>query len=225
VQALREEIDVNVVYRPYQLDPRASPGSATPVIEAYARKFGGPERAAQIIEHVTAVAAADGIEFHMDRALRANTLLAHRLLWLAEPTGKQVALKERLLRAYFTDGEDVGDPDVLAACAGDVGLDEERVRQFLDSDDGVLEVREQLDDAFEMGITAVPTFVFNGAWSVPGAQDPDTFVQVMRRLAARQAENAPQPSDDSSSVDSSSVDSSSDDSSDAGVCDDGVCDV
>jgi len=184
-----DDIEVRAVYRPYQLDPTASPGTATPVVEAYAKKFGGPERAEQIIGHVTGIAAGEGIEFHMERALRANTLLAHRLLLLAENTELQSAVKERLLRAYFEDGLDIGDPDVLADCAADVGLDRERVRAFLDSDDGVAEVRQWLQAARDNEITAVPTFVFAGpegqAWMVPGAQESDVFVQVLRRLAGR----------------------------------------
>jgi predicted DsbA family dithiol-disulfide isomerase len=131
------------------------------------------------------VAADNGIHFRMDRALRANTLQAHRLLWLARATDHQVALKERLLQAYFIDGLDIGDPEVLATCAADVGLDHDRVLAFLDSDDGVAEVRNELRAAAEMDITAVPTFVFDGRWMVPGAQDPDTFVQVLRRVVAK----------------------------------------
>ena len=182
---LADEVDVDIVFRPYQLDPTASPGKAGPVIEAYAKKFGGRERAQEIIDHVTAVAADSGIQFRMDRALRANTLLAHRLLWLAQGTGHQIALKERLLQAYFIDGLDTGDPDVLATCAAEVWLDHDRVRAFLDSDDGVAEVRAELRTAAEMEITAVPTFVFDGKWMVPGAQDSDTFVQVLRRVIAK----------------------------------------
>ena len=187
---LAGEVDLQVVYRAYQLDPTASPGAATPVIQAYAKKFGGPERAAQIIEHVSTVAAGEGLEFRMDRALRANTLLAHRLLWVAEGLGAQVALKERLLRAYFCDGLDVGDPEVLAACAADVGMPTDRVRAFLDSDDGTVQVLEQLRAAADAEITAVPTFVLDGKWAIPGAQDPETFVTVIRRLLAKRAAEA-----------------------------------
>lgn len=188
VAEVSDTIDVEVTYRPYQLDPTASPGQTAPVAEAYARKFGGPERAAQIIGHVTAVAAEDGLEFRMDRALRANTLLAHRLLWLASATGHQDALKERLLQAYFIDGLDVGDPDTLADCAAEVGLGREQVRAFLDSDDGTDQIREQLAFAHEHGITAVPTYVIGRADSeqrfmVPGAQDTELFVRVLRRMA------------------------------------------
>jgi len=185
VAELADEIDVDVVFRPFQLDPTASPGKAGPVLDAYAKKFGGYERAQQIIDHVTAVAADSGLEFHLDRALRANTLLAHRLLWLAETKGRQVAMKERLLHAYFMDGLDVGDPDVLATCAAEIGLDRDEVVAFFDTDRGVAEVRAEIENAAQLEITAVPTYVFDGRWMVPGAQDPDTFAQVLRRVIAK----------------------------------------
>jgi predicted DsbA family dithiol-disulfide isomerase len=190
VEAVSDTIDVRVSYRPYQLDPTASPGRSSPVADAYAKKFGGPERAAQIIQHVTSIAAAEGLEFRMERALRANTLLAHRLLWLSEATGQQHQLKERLLQAYFHDGLDIGDPEVLVACAADVGFDAERVAAFLDSDDGAEQVAALIESARDREISAVPTYVFAGPpggpdWMVPGAQDTDTFVTVLERLAAR----------------------------------------
>ena len=181
--------EIDVVYRPFQLDPHAPPGTTTPVSEAYARKFGGPERAAAIIANITAVAADEGLEFHLDRAQRANTRDAHRLLWYAEtagPSGAQAALKERLLAAYFVDGRNVGDREVLAEEAAAAGLDGAAVRAFLDGDGGQAEVDAALAYAAGAGITAVPTYVIDGRWSVPGAQDPAVFVQVLRRLAAPQ---------------------------------------
>ena len=187
IEEVAGEVDVRVSYRAFQLDPTASASNPIPAVEGYARKFGGREQAAAIIDKVTSVAAEDGIEFRMDRALRANTFDAHRLLWLARATGHQAALKQRLLEAYFTDGLNVGDHEVLADCAADVGMERDGVLAFLASDDGVLQTRAELDEARELGITAVPTFVFGGTWAVPGAQDADTFAIVLRRLAAKQA--------------------------------------
>lgn len=184
VGRVADELDVVVHYRPYQLDPRAPLATSSPAFDAYAKKFGGPERATQIIEHVTSVAAADGIEFHLDRAHRVNTLPAHRLLWIAEPAGVQPALKERLLKAYFTDAVDLSDLDVLADLAAEVGLPRDRVREFLDSDDGIAEVEALIAAAAERDITAVPTYVFPAlGFAVPGAQDPDVFERVLRRVA------------------------------------------
>ncbi|MGI9051551.1 MAG: DsbA family oxidoreductase [Ilumatobacteraceae bacterium] len=185
--------EIEVVFRPFQLDPTAPPGTSMPVAEAYARKFGGPERAAAIIGHVSEVAAGEGLEFHLDRAKRANTRDAHRLLGFAEehgPPGTQEAVKERLLAAYFVNGEDIGDHDLLVTAAGDAGLDVEAARAMLDSDAGVVELRAALESAIDKGITAVPTYVIDGRWSIPGAQDPDVFVQVIRRVAERSADRA-----------------------------------
>jgi predicted DsbA family dithiol-disulfide isomerase len=193
VAELDGEVDLDIVYRPYQLDPTASPGKSQPVFDAYARKFGGPERAKEIIDHVTAAAAGEGLGFRMDRALRANTLLAHRLLWLAEqpdsPTAQPI-LKERLLQAYFIDGLDIGDPDTLAECAAEVGFDHDDVIAFLESDRGRAAVAASLEQAADHGISAVPTFVINGQWAIPGAQDADTFVNVIRRLNEKLAAEA-----------------------------------
>ena len=180
-------VDIEVTYHAYQLDPTAAPGVATPVAEAYAKKFGGEERAREILTTVTEAAAGDGIEFNMDRALRANTLLAHRLIWLAgQPDSPviQADLKERLMQAYFTDGQHIGSPEVLVDCAVELGFDRAQVDEFMSSDRGVAQVRAELDGAHELGISAVPTYVFNNQWAVPGAQDADTFAKVLRKMAA-----------------------------------------
>jgi predicted DsbA family dithiol-disulfide isomerase len=190
--------EVEVVYRAFQLDPTAPPGVTMPVADAYARKFGGPERAAQMIDNITDLAAAEGLDFHLDRALRANTLLAHRLLWLAELRGVQAPMKEALLRAYFSDGRNVADPDQLADLAAAVGLDRDEVRRFLDTDEGLGEVMEQMATAASAGVTAVPTYVFDGKWAVPGAQDPETFLRVLARVSEMEQEEAavaPAPGD------------------------------
>ncbi len=179
-------VDFDVTYHAYQLDPTASPGAAVPVREGYAKKFGGFDQADEILHHVTATAAADGITFHMDRALRANTLLAHRLIWFAGQPGSpvdQAVMKERLMQAYFTDGEHIGSPETLADCAVDVGFERQAIEDFLSSTSGYAEVRAELDDAHQNGITAVPTYIFNGEWAVPGAQDADTFERVIRKMA------------------------------------------
>ena len=180
------DVAFDVSYHPYQLDPTAAPGVAGPVIDAYAKKFGGPERAEAIIANVSERAAEVGLDFRMDRALRANTLLAHRLIWMAGQPGSPVAqdaMKERLLRAYFHDGVNIGDPDVLADCAAEVGCDRDEIHEFLASGRGTDEVRAELDHASDNGITAVPTYVVNGRWAIPGAQEPETFAQVLRKMA------------------------------------------
>jgi len=178
--------DVEVVWRPFQLDPTAPAGTTTPVSEAYARKFGGPEKAAEIIGRVTAVAADAGIEFHMDVAQRANTLDAHALLGLAlrdHGAPVQNALKEALLDAYFTAGRNIADRDTLVELAAGAGMDADDVRRYLDDGAGLAETRAEIAHANELDVHSVPTFVFDGRWVVPGAQDVDVFSRVLARVA------------------------------------------
>ncbi len=185
--------EVTVIWRPYQLDPSAPRDGATPVKEAYARKFGGTEQATAIINKVTAVAAESGLDFNMDIALRANTCEAHRLLWLAERqygNAMQNALKERLLRAYFMEGRNVGDHATLIELGAEVGLDAVLTAEFLDSDAGLNELAIDLQNSAAAGITAVPTYVFNGQWTVPGAQEPEFFVRALTRLHELEAQAA-----------------------------------
>ncbi len=94
-------------------------------------------------------------------------------------------MKERLLHAYFMDGTHVGDPDALADCAAEIGADRAEVLAFLESSEGTAEVAAELEHARDNGITAVPTYVFNDQWAVPGAQDAATFAKVLRRMAER----------------------------------------
>jgi len=176
--------DIEVVYRAYQLDPSAPPGGSMPAREAYARKFGGEERADQIIGHVTRIAADSSIEFRMDRAIRANTMLAHRALHRVLTTrgsADQAALKEELLRAYFTDGRNVGDIDVVVACAERAGLDAGDLREWLDTDGGVAEVLADIEAAQMRDITGVPAFVIDDRFLIPGAQEVDVFEQLLMR--------------------------------------------
>ncbi len=173
--------EISVVYRPYQLDPTA-PSAPSPVAETYAKKFGGPERAQAIMSNVSQIAATEGLGFRMDIALRANTRDAHRLIGFALSEAKQHEMKERLMRAYFVEGLDVGSREVLVQLAAEVGLDAEDVRGYFASDAGIGALNSQLIEAQEVGISAVPTFVFNGEFAVPGAQDANVFVRVLSKL-------------------------------------------
>ena len=182
------DIEVEYSFKPFQLDPTAPTDGITPVIEGYAKKFGGQERATEILQHVTTVAAAEDIQFNMDVALRANTFDAHRLLLYTlvnYGNAAHVALKERLMDAYFTNGLNIADIDVLAGCASSVGIERDAALRFLRSDELVAQVRTEIASASDIGVTAVPTFVINGQWSVPGAQDVEMFERILERMHAQ----------------------------------------
>ena len=181
------EVELDIHYRAFMLDPTAPVGESQPVREVYIKKFGGPEAADEILNRVTSEAAGEGLEFHMDIAKRSNTLMAHRLLVLAEQMGEpglQAKLKERLLAAYFTEGKAIGEQEVLIALAVEAGVSEADSRHWLESGRGREEVADQLDFAVNNGLTAVPTFVFDREVSVPGAQGAEFFVRVMEKRLA-----------------------------------------
>jgi predicted DsbA family dithiol-disulfide isomerase len=179
--------EVEVVFRPYQLDPSA-PRTAVPLLDYLARRFGAGAR--RMTEHVGAAARGEGIEIRWDDAVAANTLDAHRLLRLAEQEhgpGMQRALVERLFDAHFTRGMDIADTAVLADLAAAVGMERARATAYLASGEGAREVRDEIAHARRLGVTAVPTFVFDGASAVSGAQPPALFREVLDEVAARAA--------------------------------------
>jgi len=173
---------VEVVFRPYQLDPDL-PDTPQPLMQRLAEKFGAQKDAA--MQRVTAMGEDEGLTFRFDDALAVNTFTAHRLLWWAEQQADpstQRALAEQLFAAHFTHGENVADPEVLANLAAEAGLDRERVRAFLESDEGTDEVQALIERAQRLGIRAVPTFVFNDESAVQGAQSAETFQRVLDDL-------------------------------------------
>ncbi|MFF7637412.1 DsbA family oxidoreductase [Kitasatospora sp. NPDC008050] len=178
--------EVEVIFRPYQLVPDA-PATASPHRAWLAERYGPQSRAMD--DRVTELGRAEGIAYDFDAALHANTFLGHRLLHLAETeygTAVQGGLKEALLKAHFTDGVDVGDRAALTEVAVAAGLDRARVTEYLAGDEGADEVQRQLDEARQLGISAVPTFVFDGQWAVQGGQEVETFLQVFEQVAGEQ---------------------------------------
>src|ERR1044071_2591497 len=127
--------DVEVVWRSFELDPNAGPSSDAPAAERLAAKYGmSAEEAKANHDRLTALAAADGLEYHLDRTRGGNTFDAHRLIQLGKARGIQDAVKERLMRGYFTDGERVDDHETLVRLAAEAGLDADEARAVLASD-------------------------------------------------------------------------------------------
>jgi predicted DsbA family dithiol-disulfide isomerase len=164
---------VEVVWRAFELDPSAPRERSTDgtYAERLAKKYGSSVKEADgMIQRMTDVAREDGLDFHFERIRSGNTFDAHRVLHLAHERGKQDAVKERFLRAYMTEGEPIGDPETLVRLAAEAGLDPEEVRATLASDAFTKEVRDDEDEAREVGINGVPFFVLGGKYAVSGAQ-------------------------------------------------------
>src|SRR5580658_4730525 len=188
LQRFEHADEIDVVWRAYELDPRAPIRRDGDYADRLARKYGMTrEQAVEANERLTAVAAAEGLDFHFERAQPGNTFDAHRLLHYAREAGPglQDALKERLFVAYFTEGAAVGDRPTLLRLAGEVGLDPEESAAVLAGDRYADEVRADESEAQELGVSGVPFFVVDGKFGIPGAQDADSILSVLQQAWAK----------------------------------------
>jgi predicted DsbA family dithiol-disulfide isomerase len=174
--------DVQVVWRSFELDPQAPAERGGDRAEHLAAKYGmSVEQARQAEQRMTQTAAGDGLDFRFDIARAGNTFDAHRVVHLAHKRGLQDAMKERLLRAYFSQGELVSDHETLRRLAVEVGLREAEVAEVLAADGYADEVREDERIAAGLGISAVPTFVVDRALGASGAQPPEALLELLRQ--------------------------------------------
>ena len=183
--ALAEETrPVALRWRPYQLDPTIPPGGLDRA-EYMERKFGRDGRLKSVHDHLARLGAEVGISFAFDRIERApNTLDAHRLIRWAAPADAQRQVVDRLFRAYFVEGRDVGDRVVLLDVATASGLDAEIVDKRLAEGADVDAVRREIAEAQAIGVTGVPFFIFAGRVGVPGAQDVTLLRRAMTEARA-----------------------------------------
>jgi predicted DsbA family dithiol-disulfide isomerase len=174
--------EVNVTWRSFELDPSAPRERALDGATHLAEKYGTTrEEALAMQQRMTDVGAGDGLAFRFDIARGGNTFDAHRLLHLAAAHGLQDALKERLLRAYHTEGQPIGDPATLERIAVEVGLPRQEVSDVLAGDRYAAEVRDDERAASSFGIRGVPFFVVNRAMAASGAQSSEILGELLHR--------------------------------------------
>jgi predicted DsbA family dithiol-disulfide isomerase len=183
----QEPQPVVIRWRPYQLDPTIPEGGLDRA--AYMeKKFGKDGRLRTVQDNLVRLGAEVGLPFAFDKIKRApNTLDAHRLIRWSATAGAQREVVDRLFRAYFVEGRDIGDRGVLINIARESGLDGNLVARLLSEGADADEVRREIAEAQAIGVTGVPFFIFAGRLAVPGAQDPDTLRRAMaeaRRAAA-----------------------------------------
>jgi predicted DsbA family dithiol-disulfide isomerase len=187
---LGPEIGAELRFQPFELNPQMGP-QGQDIDEHIREKYGSSARdIGRSQEALQARGAALGFHFDFQRRTRIyNTFDAHRLLHWAEGEGKQHALKNALFSAYFTEGKDVSNHDVLAGVAAGVGLDEKRTREILASDEFASPVRERERFYTNRGIHAVPSVIVDDRHLIQGGQPPEVFEQALRQLAARDLES------------------------------------
>ena len=178
---------VEVEYHSYQLNPDLPADYEGGHTDYLASRLGmSPEQIQASNQRLSEMGAAVGAKYRMDRVVIANTLKAHELLHFAKAHGRQAEMKERLLQAYWSEGQRLGRIDELADLAAEVGLDWAAARQALETDAYRGAVRADMAQAAQYGIRGVPFFVLDGKYGLSGAQEAETLLQALTTVAGEE---------------------------------------
>ncbi|MGC1172670.1 DsbA family oxidoreductase [Polaromonas sp.] len=179
------QVQAELHFQPFELNPQM-PAEGQEIVEHLSEKYGStPEQLERNREMIRARGQELGFTFTVGARNRVyNTFDAHRLLHWAEEEGRQLALKQALFKAYFTDGENPGSHAVLARVAGEVGLDAARAAEILASGEYADAVREREQFYLQQGIHSVPAIIINDRHLISGGQPPEVFEQALRQIAA-----------------------------------------
>jgi predicted DsbA family dithiol-disulfide isomerase len=184
IAQLDSSVAADVRWRPFLLDP-SIPKEGIDRKLYLERKFGSAERIKELHKPLQSAGAAEGIAYAFEKIrVTPNSLNAHRLIRWAHVQNLQHAMAERLFSLYWLEGADIGASDVLIRAAVDVGLDGTLVTQLLGSDADLDPVIAEVNQATEIGITGVPTFIFAGKYALVGAQSPEALRDAILRVSS-----------------------------------------
>lgn len=171
---------LEIEFKSFQLNPNTITDTEMTVHQYLAQHKGiSVEEATGMGDHVTRIASEVGLKFDFDNAVVANTFLAHQMLHFAKASGMQQAAKERLLKAYFTEGKNMDDLPTLLELAKETGLNVEKLKDALTNQEYAEAVRYDIYEAQQLRIQGVPFFVFDRKYGVSGAQSPEVFLQTL----------------------------------------------
>lgn len=177
--------EVEVEYHSFELSPDTPVDFDGSPADYLAKRKGLPmEQVEQMLERVTGIAASVGLDYDYDHVHQTNTVISHELIHFAKSKGRQLEMKERLLKAYFINGEHVGRIPDLVAIAVELGFDEAETTEALESHRYLPDVKADVALAQEYGIQGVPFFVIDGKYGVSGAQEAQTFANVLAQVHA-----------------------------------------
>jgi predicted DsbA family dithiol-disulfide isomerase len=175
--------DVEVEYHSFELAPDTPVDYEGTPAQYLAERKGLPmAQVEQMIERVRGIAAAVGLDYDYEHMHQTNTVKAHELLHYAKAHGRQLEMKEALLKAYFIDGGHVGRVGDLADLAATLGFDRQDVVRALEEETYLAAVKADMALARDYGINGVPFFVFDGQYGVSGAQESATFANVLDQV-------------------------------------------
>jgi len=178
---------VEIEWKSFQLDPEMDNKEGLNVHEYLGKRKGGtPADGKRMNDGMTAAAAEVGLQYDFDNGIINNTMNAHRLLHWAKAAGLQNELKERIFKAYYTEGIDTANIAELVRLAKETGLDPVQARKVLEENLYVNEVLQDQQEAAELGVQGVPFYVFNRKYAVSGAQPSEVFAQVLNKVLAEE---------------------------------------
>lgn len=188
--------NIEIEWKSFQLQPDLKTDASKNTTAHLAETKGWSlDYAKQMTAHVTGVAKEVGLNYDFDKAVVANSFDAHRVSHLAKEHGVQDALEEALFKAYFTDGKNTADHQVLTDLAVSVGLNAEEVRQVLATNAYADEVNHDIYQAQQVGVRGVPFFVLGGKYAVSGAQPTETFLGALNQAYGEWKKEHPQLTD------------------------------
>lgn len=173
---------VDVVYKAYELDPNAVATSDKSMVTALSEKYQmSIEEAKAMTANVEVQAQSVGLVYNFDKMTPANTFHAHRLAKFAEENDLGEEMTERLLRAYFIEGEKIGTYETLIALSEEVGLTKEQTTEMLHSEKYIDDVKKDIEEAGQIGVQGVPFFVINRKYALSGAQSTEAFIEALEK--------------------------------------------
>ncbi|EAZ82915.1 DsbA family oxidoreductase [Algoriphagus machipongonensis] len=173
---------IEIEWKSFQLNPDLKTDPSLSSLEYLSKSKGwSMPQTIQITQQVVDMANEVGLEYHLDKTVVANTMNAHRLIHLAKESNNGGEMKERLLKAYFTEGKNVDDSEILISLGTEVGLDADRIKQMLNSDEFENAVRQDIYESQQVGVKGVPFFVLDRKFGISGAQPDQVFTQTLEK--------------------------------------------
>ncbi len=188
--AQRPESPARIIWRPFLLNPDLPPDGMDRKLYLD-RKFGGAARVQRVHAAVSAAGLSEGIDFDFDSITRMpNSLNSHRLIRYASASGREADVVEALYKAYFLQGQDIGNVAVLADLGALFGLDRDELQSYLSSEADASTVLADNARAHRLGVNGVPCLILDGSYALAGAQEPDILLRLIDIVRESQPEAA-----------------------------------
>ncbi|WP_068598974.1 DsbA family oxidoreductase [Vaginella massiliensis] len=183
---------LEIEWKSFLLDPTIPANSTENQIDYLVQRKGmSREQVATMLANITQMAKDAGLNFDFEKIITANSTQAHRLIQFAKTKGLADELKERLFEAYFTDGKNIADPKILTELGVEIGLDKEELQNAFDDEIYLYQMKQDIQEAQNIGVRGVPFFVFDRKYGISGAQPAEVFLETLEKSFGEWKEKNP----------------------------------